>query len=82
MTAEGHLVHVASSNASTNHVLDLMVPIVKGQYRNVKNVPLIISRASSKKSDSQTWEFTQVRPTIIVHYWCYLIYCTCLKLHV
>ena len=66
MTADGHLVHVASSNTSTNYVLDLVEPINRGRYHDVKNISLMINRSSTRKSDTQTWEFTQVRE---IPYW-------------
>ena len=61
MTAEGHLVHIATSSGSTNYVLDLVEPFVKAQSHNIRNTPLQIERMNAKKAESQTWEFTQVR---------------------
>ncbi len=61
MTADGHLVHIASSNTSANYVLDLVEPIAKGRYHNNKNISLMINKVNTRKSDTQTWKFTQVR---------------------
>ena len=58
MTAQGQLVHVAtSSNVSTNYVLDLSAPLPKGSYRDYQPIPLVLSRMSSSRSSTQTWAF-------------------------
>ena len=65
MTSEGNLVHVVSSSHSTNYVLDLLEPVSKGRYHDNKHIPLLISRMSSKKVSTQTWEFTLVSGIVI-----------------
>ena len=55
MTAEGCLVHVASSTTNTNYVLDLYEPLPKGHYHNNKVIPLVVTKMRSSKAESQTW---------------------------
>ena len=63
MTAEGCLVHVASSTTNTNYVLDLYEPLPKGRYRDDKVVPLVVTKMRSSKAETQTWELTPVGDT-------------------
>ena len=60
MTAEGQLVHIASSEASSgNMVLDIAGSVLPG-WRVHTTVPLVVRKHSSSRTNLQTWKFSDV----------------------
>ena len=66
MSASGFLVHVASSSQGENLVLDVNEPINRRKFAEGGHTPLVINWTSTHRAYTQTWEFTDVRVTLVI----------------